>query len=404
MIGEQQATKPGHEGWAASTEHHSVFEGGPPRRLSALAFLPAPICRDGSSRVLLVFLLGWAPLALLTTLAPAGPAAAAANSFARDFGIHARLAIAAPLLVLGYSVCAHRLGLIALHFLRSELLHDDGKTRFIAELTASRSLINSLWAEGGAILIAYAVIVAAFVNDGALFAQAGWQRGADGVGLSPAGWWNALIGMPLLIVLLSGWIWRIMIWTRFLRIVARLDLRLIAAHPDQAGGLGFLTQSVRAFAVLGLALGAISAGRFAQVYANGAATQFTNWLLIGGTAAITVLLFIGPLLSFASPLVRCWRDGTMAYGALAAGLGQQFERRRFAESRETGPDILGEPDFSAAADLYGVVSNVYAMRFVPVDLRSIAILLGTTLAPFIPAMFLSMPTDVVIAELKGLFF
>jgi hypothetical protein len=234
--------------------------------------------------------------------------------------------------------------------------------------------------------------------------QSAWQRGAAGAGLSLAGWWNLLIAMPLLVVLFLGWIWRIALWTHFLRIVAALDLRLIAAHPDQAAGLGFLTQSVRAFAVLGMALGAVSAGRFAQVYAAGETTQYTNGLLIGGTAALSLLLFIGPLTVFSAPLMRCWRNETMAYGALACELGRQFESRWFTPARKAGADILGEPDFSAAADLYGTVSNVYAMRFLPVDLRSVLMLLGATLLPFVPAMFLSLPLDVVLGELKGLLF
>lgn len=388
--------------WAAALGEHALFEAGPPRRLGAFAFLRGPICRDAKRRVLLVFFLGWVSLALLITVVPSGPADAA--SFTGDFGIHARLAFAAPLLVLGYSVCASRLGGIAIHFLRGAWLDDTGKARLAAELALTRRLLDSLWAEAAAVLIAYATVAAIVAGDASLFMQAEWQRSADGASLSPAGWCNLLIGTPLLIILLIGWIWRIALWARLLRIIARSGLRLVAAHPDQAGGLGFLTQSVRAFAVLGMALGAMSAGRFAYVHASGQVTPFTDGLLIGGTATLVVLLFVGPLLSFSTPLVQCWRNGALVYGGLASDLGNQFETRWFAEARARGPDILSEPDFSAACDLYGVVSNVYAMRFIPVDVRSIFILLGATLFPFVPAMFLSMPTDIVLAELKGLLF
>jgi len=402
MTDTQPADASASDRWSALTDYHGLFAGGPPRRLTALAALPVPLCRTGGSRLLLVLMLGWVPIALLTAFFPGGRMAA--DSFAQDFGAHARLAIAAPLLVLGYTVCARRLGLIALHFLRSGLLDEGAETRFVAALAATRARIDSLWVEAATILIAYAAIGVLYLGDASLFMQSAWQRGAAGAGLSLAGWWNLLIAMPLLVVLFLGWIWRIALWTHFLRIVAALDLRLIAAHPDQAAGLGFLTQSVRAFAVLGMALGAVSAGRFAQVYAAGETTQYTNGLLIGGTAALSLLLFIGPLTVFSAALMRCWRNGTMAYGALACELGRQFESRWFTPARKTGADILGEPDFSAAADLYGTVSNVYAMRFLPVDLRSVLMLLGATLLPFVPAMFLSLPLDVVLGELKGLLF
>ncbi|WP_089214358.1 hypothetical protein [Sphingopyxis indica] len=402
MSDTQPAGTPDPDRWSALADYHGLFAGGPPRRLTALVALPVPICRTGGSRLLLVLMLGWVPLALLTMLAPG--VRTAAESFAHDFGAHARLAIAAPLLVLGYSVCASRLGLIAVHFLHSGLLDEEAETRFVSALAAIRARIDSLWAEGATILIAYAAVGALYLGDASLFMQSAWQRGAGGAGLSLAGWWNLLVAMPLLVVLFLGWIWRIALWTHFLRIVAGLDLRLNAAHPDQAAGLGFLTQSVRAFAVLAMALGAVSAGRFAQVYAAGETTQYTNGLLIGGTVALSLLLFIGPLTVFSAPLMRCWRNGTMAYGALACELGRQFENRWFAPARKTGADILDEPDFSAAADLYGTVSNVYAMRFLPVDLRSVLMLLGAALLPFVPAMFLSLPLGVVLGELKGLLF
>ena len=57
---------------------------------------------------------------------------------------------------------------------------------------------------------------------------------------SPAGWWHALVSLPLLFVLLLGWIWRVLVWTRFLYLMAGLDLKLVPAHPDRTAGLRFV--------------------------------------------------------------------------------------------------------------------------------------------------------------------
>ena len=57
---------------------------------------------------------------------------------------------------------------------------------------------------------------------------------------SPAGWWNTLVSVPVLLVLLLGWLWRLILWTRFLWLMSRLDLRLIPAHPDGSAGLKFI--------------------------------------------------------------------------------------------------------------------------------------------------------------------
>src|SRR3546814_12728800 len=112
---------------------------------------------------------------------------------------------------------------------------------------------------------------------------------------------------------------------------------------------------------------------------------------MGCTVALSRVLFVGPLTVFSAPLMRCWRNGTMAYGALACELGRQFEKRWFASARKTGADILDEPDFSAAADLYGTVSHVSAVPLLPGVSRSVLMMPGAGLLPFAPAIFLSPP-------------
>ncbi|WP_238475450.1 hypothetical protein [Sphingomonas cavernae] len=375
-----------------------LFEAGPPLRLTALARLPAPIFPNAKIRALVVLLLGWVALGLLVVLfgSPGSP-----SSFVDDIATHARLAVAAPLLVMAHTVCARRLDIIARHFLASGLLSPADQDRFADNVERIRGLSNSAWAEAAVILLAYASTFLLFIGASSAGVLFSWQRLADG-SLSVAGWWNVLVSVPLLLALLLGWAWRIILWVHFLDRTARLDLRLIAAHPDQAGGVGFLTQSVRAFAILGTALGAIAAGRFTYVHLNGLATRYTDGLLIGGVALLVMILCAGPLLVFSARLMQTWRLGSMAYGALGTELGKQFERQWLKSEAADHHEMLSAPDFSAAADLYQVVGNVYAMRFVPIDVRSVLILLGMTLAPFVPAMFLSMPIDVVLAELKGL--
>lgn len=380
----------------------AIFEGGPPRRLTALAHLPSPVAPNAGVRAVLAFGLCWAPLATLVAIDIVLGRAGILYSFVEDIGVHARYAVAVPLLVMGHVVCARRLGLIARHFQASGLLEGEDLKRAADALDAARRRVHSLWAEAVVLVVVYAQVIAVVLWQPAVLRQADWQVAADGVSLSAAGWWHAMISIPLLMSLLLGWVWRIGNWAWFLGRIARLDLRLVAAHPDQAGGLGFLAQSVRAFGIVGMALGTIAAGRFAFVHRHGLDTPFTTPLLMGGVAVISLIFAVGPLLTFSRPLMQAWRQGAMHYGALATDMGAQFERTWFTGDR--GRPMLAEPDFSAATDLYQVVSNVFAMRFVPIDPRSLIILMGATLAPFVPAMFLSMPAQLVIDELKGLLF
>jgi hypothetical protein len=59
------------------------------------------------------------------------------------------------------------------------------------------------------------------------------------------------------------WYFRFFIWIRFLWQVSRLKLSLVPAHPDRVGSLGFLSNTLYAFALLAVAHGALVAGALA---------------------------------------------------------------------------------------------------------------------------------------------
>ncbi len=379
-----------------------LFEGGPPLGLTALARLPVPACPNIVARALLVVALGWLPLLVLTIVAPAHNPQLELESFIHDIGVHARFAAAAPLFVIAHVVCARRLGAIAYNFSSSGVLQEDDLPELAREIEISRRLVNSHWAELMTAILAYGAVFALLGMDSSRFDLASWASPGDGVSPSFAGWWQVLVSLPLLLMLLLGWVWRILVWTRLLHKIARMDLVLIAAHPDHAGGLGFLAQSVRAFTIVGAGLGSITAGRFAQVNLLGTASQFTNGFLIGGTVLIVLVICVGPLLAFSQPMMLAWRSAAMEYGALGTTLGVRFERKWLPGSKDDQSEMLSVGDFSAATDLYSVVANVFEMRAVPVDKRSMIMLVAATMAPFVPGILLSMPVKVLLTDLRGL--
>ena len=80
------------------------------------------------------------------------------------------------------------------------------------------------------------------------------------------------------------WYVRLFLWFRLLAHVARLDLRLDAAHPDRAGGLGFVGNSAYAFAPILLAQGALLAGVIANRIFHDGRTLLSFKVDIVGTA------------------------------------------------------------------------------------------------------------------------
>ena len=59
---------------------------------------------------------------------------------------------------------------------------------------------------------------------------------------------------------------------------------------------------------------------------------------------------------------------------------------------------------SRKPDLYAIVANVYALRLIPVDPKSMIMLGGAMLLPFIPVVFMALPFAQILAGLKTLLF
>jgi len=228
------------------------------------------------------------------------------------------------------------------------------------------------------------------------------QPAGDGhaLTLSAAGWWDTLISAPVLVVLLLGWLWRLGLWTRFLWLMSRLDLRLISAHPDGAGGLGFVGMSLQPLSVVAFALGAIIAGTVANRVLHDHLAILDFRYVVPIFAGLIVLLFSGPLLVFTDKLVQASRKGAFEYGALARAVGRQMETRWL--NQKPTQEALDANDFSATTDLYAIVSNVYSMNLVPAGLKNLAVVAIGALLPFVPVVLAAVSPEVLIQKLTGI--
>jgi ABC-type multidrug transport system fused ATPase/permease subunit len=222
---------------------------------------------------------------------------------------------------------------------------------------------------------------------------------------SLAGWWHAVVSLPLLLVLFFGWLWRLALWARFLFLMSLLDLHLIPGHPDRVGGLKFVSSSLRGFRLISFALGAIVAGSVmnSQVHHGKQLLDFKN--LVFGLLIFLLILFAGPLTIFLKKLRETKRRGVFEYGALAGAVGTQFEAKWLRQNGSLDETSLEVQDFSATTDLYSVTANVYAMQEVPFSFRDlIGPIVLAALLPFLPVVLLSIPLQVIIRGLAKLLF
>ena len=118
--------------------------------------------------------------------------------------------------------------------------------------------------------------------------------------------------------------------------------------------------------------------------------------------AIILILFVAPLMMFLRKLRQTKKRGIFEYGALAGGVGLQFERKWLNNSKGIDGDALTAPDFSATTDMYSVAANAYGMKEVPFGLSNIGNLVLAALIPFVPIALLAVPLNVVLKELTKL--
>lgn len=378
----------------------SLFGRGPFPHFQRSLGLFRPIGTSIVPRAITSVIVGWFPLLALVFVGTT-PRWTPVWSFFTDFGTHARSLIAAPLFIFCEPACLKKLAAIVNHFAKAGVVEKEEMPRFDALVASNRSLMNGTLAEVVAILAAYSIAFVLVRHLPALGMRP-WYLTADGTAMSLAGWWYSFVSLPLLLILFFGWLWRIVLWGRFLIRIAAMKLRLIAAHPDRASGLKFLNSSLVAFMPLAFTFGVITAGASAnQVFYNGATIDNMEMLAVG-LITVVLILFVGPLLIFVFKLHAKKVEGIYSYGSLADDVGRQFEEKWLRNYEEFRSGALEAPDFSATTDLYQVVGNVHDMKLFPFELRAVVSLVVAALLPFIPVVLMMMPIKLIVTELAKL--
>jgi len=374
--------------------------GGPPLGLEKRLGLLAPGRPNLRLRAILSFVLAWLIPLLICTVQSLVSRDGSFTSFVGDYGMYARSAIATPLLVLAEGVCFPRLGAIVSYFRTGNLIVRADAIRYDAALQTTLAWRDSLRLELAAVAVAVALV---FALDWTIpeTAYQAWHRSVHAY--SVAGWWNALVSVPILVVLLLGWLWRLALWTRFLWLMSRLDLNIIPAHPDGAGGLKFVGLSVQALSVIAFCCGIVMAGSIMNRIGHAGASLLSYDVVIPAFVLVMLALFVGPVLVFAPKLLEARRQGIFAYGALAHNLGTAMEQKWIHRSDAVTETSLEAPDFSATTDLYSIAANAYGMNIVPLELVSLVLLVVSALVPFVPALLMSFSLAAVLEKLTSIF-
>jgi hypothetical protein len=179
-------------------------------------------------------------------------------------------------------------------------------------------------------------------------------------------------------------------------------LNLVPTHPDHVGGLGFLSNTVYAFAVLAVAHGALLAGPLANriFFAGAVLTQFK--VEIGVVVVFLLCVILGPLLMFAPQLAQAKRRGLREYGTLAQRYVREFDAKWLRGGAAANEPLVGSGDIQSLADLANSFEVVRTMRVVPITRDAILGLSIATLAPLAPLLLTMMPIGELLKMLLGL--
>jgi hypothetical protein len=342
------------------------------------------------------------PLAILTAIQQALAHDRSFWDFLLDFGVGARLLVAAPLFIFAEWMCLPHYSRIVLHFLDSGIVQGDDRNRLRTALDRTTRRLNSIWLEIIAVVFAYALIAwLIWMIPAADLPR--WQvyQGTSGPAFTFAGQWHAFISLPIFLVLLFGWLCRQLAWCRLLWVISRMKLRLIASHPDRAAGLKFVTTGIRGYWPLGFGFAAVAAGRAGNTLAAGG-TLFESRYLIAGVLVLVLVFVLIPFIVFVPKLRAIRRQGTFEYGALGRAVGEQFELKWLDKRTRITDETLEVPDFSATTDLNSIIGNVHQIDYFLFDWRGIRELMIVTLLPFVPVLLAAMPLDTIIRELGKL--
>jgi hypothetical protein len=381
---------------------YELFDCGPPLAWQkALRLLKPPEERHISRPVLAAVVVGWLPIALLAgALAITGHPTA--FSFFSDIAVHARFLVALPLIVLAEVDLIPAFGRIVTHFLSSGMVNRD-RERYFEAVASTRRLLDAKWATYTTLALAYAIVIALIASIDHTNTPSWYWGGPGPLGLSLPGVWHAFVSLPLLLWPCLGWFWRLLLWWRFLALMSRLDLHLIPSHPDQAGGLKFVSTSIRAYRLLAAAVGVIVAGtamnRMLRL-GESSTLAYRNSAIV--VVVLMVALAVGPLLTFVTRLRNTRLRGMLHYGRLGSAVGAEFEQKWISRKVDIDASALEVPDFSAMTDLYQVVGNVYQVTDLPFGLKDLTPVVIAALIPFIPVVLMTVPLAEILNTVKSL--
>jgi hypothetical protein len=347
----------------------------------------------------------WLPLFILSSIQGQAFAGRVTIPFVYDFSVNVRFLITLPLLIYAETVLEPRLRHAVKHFVSSGLVPQK-------ELPAFEEIIRKTTRLRDGVLPTAVLVIAAFAPSLVLRGKeliasgiSSWHvlNSTSGETLSLAGWWFALISVPLYRFILYRWIWVVILWALFLARVCRLPLNCVPTHPDGAAGLGFLTHTQQFFGPVAFAASSTAAATFANAIAYEGATVYGLKYIMIGTCLLILAVLVSPLLVLTPKLFRVKERGIFEYGELGSAYVQDFDAKWIRGKIWGNERLLGAQDIQALACMALSFEVVRDMKTVLLDKEILLNLVIPAMLPILVLVLVASPTDEIVNAILRLF-
>jgi hypothetical protein len=372
----------------------SLIRGGPFYRGQQAIRLIHPDKWNMVRRVAIAVVIGWLPLVVLTAvLNPSG-----LLSLLRDYRVYSRMLIAVPILLLGQAVMESRFRMLVGHFLDAGLVSGSEVERMQAAIKAVLRLRDSVLPELAILLL---VIVHTATTERTMVDATPWL--AEGTGaafhLTAAGWYAILVSATIFQFLLGLGLWKWSLWGIFAFKLSRLKLNLVPTHPDEHGGLGFLSLTPIAFAPIVFAATAVIGSTWRHEILAGRGNLMTFKLPAIILACLVILIALGPLAFFVPRLAALRRRGMLEYGILGQLHSADFHEKWILSRAGHEAEFLTARESSTLADFGHAYEKLKDLKPFPLDRDALIVLGLSLLVPIFPVILAAIPLVVVLKTL-----
>jgi hypothetical protein len=349
-------------------------------------------------RCVVLAVIAWLPLLILSGLQVQALGPTPRLSCLLDFATYARFFVALPLLLVAEVFVGPRLRRAALMFVDSKLVQEKDYPAYECAINRVKRRWDAAWPEViilGIALVGPWTLTIERLSGGVVT----WHSGQ-----SLVSWWYHGVSIPILHFLILRWVWRLMIWTRFLWAMSRLDLNVVGTHADGAGGLGFLGNTHGSFGVFAFAINSVlCADAGFQILYEGAKIRdfevpFFALIIVGE------FILLGPLLVFMPLLVRKSREWRRSYSILVADYNRAFDEKWVRGPQPADERLLGSPDIQSLADMGNNFDRIRQMRFIPFSQRAVLQLAAMAALPALPLLSLVVPVAEIFKALAKVVF